>query len=1021
MKDNLLKQMRHIFMLHLLLFISTAGAWAQGNAVTGRVTDEKGAGLPGVTVVVKGTTVGTSTDGDGNFSLNVPNGNGTLVVSFIGYSPQEVPIDNRATVNITLAPDAKALSEVVVVGYGTQRKRDITSAVSNIDVKNVGDIPAPNVTRLIQGQAPGVVVKQTNGTPGREMEVRIRGIGSLGAGSAPLYVIDGFPVGTSVGQNLNPNDIESITVLKDAASTAIYGARGSNGVVLITTKSAKEGVVQLSVTADYGIQNIPNSRKTEMLNGVEFAQFKKDIFMDKIRYFENREPDIEEVPLDFRYPEQTQYSTNWFEEILNQNAPVQNYNVTLSEGKGPVQSVLSVGYFGQEGALISTDYDRFSVRANLGGQINRHISMGWNLNGTYSKQRVAHVDGRSALVGGSLIMDPREPVYNEDGTYNSYIGGHDGVFGFPNPVQSLNEINRNRGIGDLLSNGFLEVSFLKHFTFRSSVNARLIFNSYKEFVPSTIAGVNAPPPRPATGYEDFFQTVNVAADQLLTYAPELGDDHQLDVLVGYTAQEETTKGLSGSGNTYPDDLVPFLNAANIRTAGSTEFGWSLLAYLSRINYSFKDKYLLSASFNREGSSRFGVKNKWGNFPAASIGWRLSEEPFIPEYSWLTDLKIRGSWGMTGNNNIGNYSSLSFMSTNNYILGNNIANGKVISSFANTALGWEKSNQLDIGLDLAILNNSLVFTVEYYKKITNDMLLPIQLPAISGFTTSLANIGKVENKGFEFALDYNTQISAVNFRSNFNISFNRNKVLEIRGENDEIWTGSMYGGYNVSKVGRPIGMIYGYRMLGIFNNHEEIKAYPSHPGNIPGTYRYFDANGDGAISYDQKDMIEIGNPHPDFTWGWTLAADFKNFDFNVLFLGAQGYDLFRQIESSTMNMDGVFNVLTESKERWRSEQNPGAGKQGTTNTWMFARENNSRYVYDASHVWVKNVTFGYTFPKSLAFINSARLYLSADNLFLLTDYPGNNPDVNMRGGISLGIDDETYPVPRTLSIGTKLTF
>lgn len=1017
----LFSQWKRYGALVIIFFCLHLSSFAQSQqAISGTVVDADAKPLPGVSVLVEGTNLGTQTDGDGKYAIQASKG-AVLIFSIIGYNQAKMVVADQQVIDVSMESSTQGLKEVVVVGYGTQRKRDITTAVSVIDAKKLEDIPASNMTRLLQGQAAGVSVKQTTGAPGQEFEVTVRGLSSLGAGSAPLYVIDGFPVGTSVGQNLNPNDIGTITILKDAASTAIYGARGSNGVVLITTKTATEGALNLTFSANYGIQNIPGSRKTKVLNGVEFAQFKKDAFIDKIRYFENREPAIEEIPLDYRFPEQTKVSTNWFDAILNQNAPFQNYDITLTNGKGPIQSMVSIGYIGQEGALIKTNYEGYSFRSNVTGKINEFITLGFNLNGTYSKQRVASTNGRDAIVGSSLIMDPRDPIYNDDGTYDNYIGGHDGVFGFPNPVQTLTEINKHREIGDILANGYLEFSFLKDFKFKSSVNVQLKNNAYKEYIPSNIAGQNAPPPRPATEYDESFRTRNLSADQLLTYSPTIGDSHSLDVLVGYTAQNELVKGLSGSGNDFPDDFVPYLDAAIIKTAGSTEYGWSTLATFGRVNYAFKDKYLFSGTFRREGSSRFGANNKWGNFPAASLGWRISEESFMPKVSWLNDLKLRASYGVTGNNNIGNYSSLSFMNINNYIIGNNLVSGKVISSFANANLGWEKSNQLDFGLDIAAFKNRLVFTFEYYRKITNDMLLPIQLPSISGFTTSLSNIGKVENKGLELAVDYNTKVNEFNLRTNFNISFNRNKVLAINGVNDEIWSGDMYGDYNVSKPGRPIGMIYGFKNIGVFNNQAEIDASPTQEGAIPGVYKYLDADGNGEVSYDTKDMVEIGNPNPEFSWAWTLGGDYKKFDLSVLFLGVQGYDLFHQIEKSTMNLDGVFNVLTDSKNRWRSEQNPGNGRITGTNTWKWQRESNSIYVYDASHMWVKNITLGYTLPKLNAALGNLRIFLSADNLFLITKYPGNNPDINMIGGTRPGMDDEAYPVARTFSAGAKLTF
>ena len=999
--------------------------------VSGKVTDEKGAGLPGVSVIVKGSTQGTTTDGEGDFRISAPNTASILVFSFVGYQRQEVVIGNQSTISITLAPDDQTLSEVVVVGYGSQRRQDITSAVSVINMRDIGEQPANNPNQILQGRAPGVVVKQKSGAPGGVFEVRIRGIGSLGAGSNPLYVIDGFVVGTSVGQNLNPNDIESVTVLKDAASTAIYGARGSNGVVLITTKSAKDGKVNIGLSLDYGIQNVPRSRRVTMLTGPEFAQFKKDVFMDQIRILQKREPALEEVPIGYRFPEQTKYSTDWFNLIMHDNAPYSDMNLTVSSGAGPIKSLLSVGYYKEEGIIKKTNYDRISVRSNLGGQVNKFMNIGLNINGTYTRQNLANTDGRSNLVGGSLLMDPRATPYNPDGSLVPYINGTDGVFGFPNPLYVLENVSRKRNIADLLTNGFIELSFLRDFKFRTSANVKLTNNTYNDYIPSTIglpvaAGTAGAPPRIATATSNTEELTNYSLDQLLTYRPQLSANHSFDALVGYTAQQERVRGITGTGNTFPDDLVPFLGAASIRSANSYEFGWSLLAFLGRVNYSYKDKYLFSASYRREGSSRFGIKNKWGDFPAASIGWRVTEEAFMPKTAWLNDLKLRASWGVTGNNEIGNYPSLAFVGANNYILGNSFAAGKVVSAFANSELRWEKSNQLDIGMDLALFNNKLILNVEYYKKITNDMLLPVSIPAVSGFTTSLANIGKVVNQGFELGTEFRTNIGPVNFRSNANITFNRNKILAIKGANDMLYYGSFYGGYNVQKVGRPIGMIYGYRKLGIFNTQAEIDASPKQDGVIPGGMKFADTNGDGVVSYDTQDMVEIGNPNPAFTWAWTFAADYKKFDLNIMFLGAQDFDIYRNIEASTMNMDGVFNVLDKAKDRWRSPENPGSNpgaknSQGGTSYFKWSRESSERYVYDGSYVWLKTITIGYNLPKFKSILSNARIFVTGNNLLLFTKYPGNNPDAGVRGTTEPNNDDESYPIPRTMAAGLKLNF
>ena len=994
---------------------------AQSSIVSGLVKDENGAAMQGVNIVRKGSSKGVSSDAAGKFSIAIPGSSSTLVISYVGYVTQDLPVNAGSNIEISLKRDVNALNDVVVIGYGSQRKKDVTGSVASIDLSATKDVPVANPTRLLVGQAPGVSVRQATGRPGGEFEINVRGLGSLGAGSQPLYVIDGFPVGNQLGQNINPNDIENITILKDAVSTAIYGSRGSNGVVLITTKNARSGQPSLNVTASYGIQNIPSSRKVKMLNGQEFAQFKKDIFMDKIRYFEQREPSIDEVPLDFRYPEQTKISTNWYDAILHNNAPFQNYNVTLSQGNGNFHSLLSAGYVRQEGILTNTKFDNLSVRANIDGKVNNFISMGLKVNGSYATNNFANAtEGRDNIVGSALIMDPRDPIYNEDGSYKSYIGGHDGIFGFPNPVQSLKEIKTRQETGQLLSNGFVEISFLRNFKFKTSASALLNYVSYKQFVPSTVAGENAPPPRDASETDQALNTRNYSTDQLLTYNNNFGL-HRINVLVGYTAQEETTKSLNGNGSQFPSDLTPFLNSAALKSAGSSEYGWSMNAVFGRINYAFGDRYLLSGTFRREGSSRFGEKNKYGNFPAFSAGWRVLNEKFMPHISWLTDLKLRGSWGITGNNNIGNYSSLAFMSDNNYILGNNLVRGQIVTSLANPSLGWEKSKQLDLGLDIAAFGDKLSFTAEYYNKITSDMLLPIQVPSISGFTTYLSNVGKVQNKGFEFSVRYKTKVNKVGLWTNANISINRNKVLEIRGNNDQILNGDFYGGYNISRVGRPIGMLYGFKMLGIFQNQAEIDKSPKQDGAIPGVYKYLDADGDGIISYDTKDMVEIGNPWPKFIYGLTIGGDYKNFDWSILVNGAYGYDIYRVIEASTMNMDGVFNVLEASKQRWRSEQNPGSGKYATTNTWKWERESNSRYVYSGSHMWIKNISVGYTLSKSKLPFKSLRVFASADNFLLFTHYPGSNPDVNNRGGINPGLDDESYPLTRTFTFGANFNF
>lgn len=996
----------------------------QGQKISGKVTDVSGAPLPGVSVVIKGTTTGVITDNNGTYSFSSIPENATLQFSFVGTKMQEVLVKGKTNLDVVMQEETIGLDEVVAIGYGTKRKRDITSAVSVVNINSIPEMPISNASRLLQGQAPGVVVRQRSGTPGEQMNVTIRGVGSLGAGSDPLYVIDGFAVGTSIGQNLNPSDIESITILKDAASTAIYGARGSNGVVLVTTKNAKDGELSITATANFGIQNLPASRRIKMMNGKEFATFLQESWIDKQRYFNKHEPTIDEIPIGIRNPDQTQYSTDWLNEILHQNAGFQDYNVTLASGKGKLKSLVSAGFLNQEGAVKETGFKRYNVRANLTGDFNKYISVGLNAVGSFTSEDYANSTGRDAIIGKALYADPRSPVYNADGTFNAYVGGKDGVFGAANPLMELVQYKRVKEVTNLTSNGFVQISFLPNFKFKSSFNASIDNWRRNEFRPSTLAGggFNSPPPQNATLAEYYDQIINLAADQLLTYNTTIGN-HKIEGQIGYSAQSARSRNISGSGNKFPNDVIQFLQQAETKTVTSSQSEWSMLAYFARLNYDYKDKYMLTATFRREGSSRFGKNNLWGDFPSVSVGWRLSQESFMSDISWLNDLKLRGSYGVTGNNSIGEYNNAASLAAAGYIFNDTFAPGVVLNSFVNNNIGWEQSDQVDIGLDLSAFDNKLTFTAEYYKKITNDMLLSVSVPVITGFTSTLTNVGKVQNTGFEFAAGYKTNITRdLKFNSNFNISFNRNKVLEIDGNNKELWSGSFYGVQNRSVIGRPIGMITGFKVLGIFQTDAEVASSPTQDGAIPGVYKYFDGDGDGKISYDTKDMVEIGNPYPAFEWGLTVGANYKRFDINMLFMGAEHYDIMRDIEKTVMNMDGVFNILQSGVNRFRSAAQPGDGRGATSNTWKWERESNSRYVYDASHMWIKTLTIGYTLPAESKMLKSSRFYFNVDNLLLVTNYPGTNPEINTSGdNRQPGRDDEAYPVPRTYSIGAIIKF
>jgi TonB-linked SusC/RagA family outer membrane protein len=982
--------------------------------------------IPGVNVILKGSSIGTATDFDGNYSIEVPSSQSILVFSYIGFKTKEVPINGATNIDVTLELDVSSLDEVVLVGYGTKRKKDIISAVSVIDLEEVKDVPAASVERMLLGQAAGVNVLSNSGRPGQDLDISIRGMGSLGAGNDPLYVVDGFPLESSAG--LNPSEIESISILKDAASTAIYGARGSNGVVLITTKQGKEGKVRVTLDVNTGFQNVPDNRRYDMMNAVEFGEFQKSSWIDKYIAANGSEPAESEIPEGIRNPENNTISTDWMDEILANTPLFKKYDLSIAAGNEKTKSLVTFGYIDQDGVVIKTNFERFNVRAKVDTKISDKITVGLNVSASKTNERLIGEDSRHQPVGLALWVDPREPVYEEDGSFNFYMGDKDTpgdlIFNSANPVQILHEqkttLNTNRSI----ANGYAEFKFLRDFTFKSTLNATLVNTRYNQFTPSTLSGFswNQPAPNDARLNESYSETFNWSADQLLSYTKLFKEVHNLNFLLGYSSQEATVRSIDGNGVKFPDDEIRFLQQAESLTSGSAESSWSLLAYFARLNYDYKNKYLVSATYRREGSSRFGSNTKWGNFPAVSLGWRVSDESPLQDVSWLNDLKLRASFGVTGNNDIGNYTSLSTLGTANYIIGGSFAPGKILSSLSNANLGWEESKQFDYGIDLTMFQNRLSFVAEYYKRTTEDMLLAVNIPVITGFETTFTNIGKVENSGVEFGVNYKTEITDnLKFRSNFNISFNKNKVLAIDGDNDEIRSDSFYGATSVSKVGRPIGMFWGYNNLGTFSSQAEIDASPTQDGAVLGSFIYEDTNGDGVVSYDTKDWVEIGNPHPEFTWAFNMGLDYKAFDFNIVFTGAQNYDVFSQIESTTMNMDGVFNVEKRAANRFRYTTRDPNATIPTSNFWKWERESNTFYIHDASHVWLRNVSLGYTIPvEKIAFIDDIRVFVNGDNLYLFTDYVG-NPQVNARGGITPGIDDAPYPLPSTISLGATFKF
>ncbi len=1013
---------------------------ALSQTVTGVVTDaESDETLPGVNITVEGTNTGISSDSEGTFSLTVSSLSDTLIFSFVGYQTQEVPIDGRSEINVEMQSEAIVSEELVVVGYGEQQSEDVTGSVGSVSISEIEDQPTTGPDQMLTGQISGVQVSQPAGIPGGGPQIEIRGTGTIGAGGQPLYVVDGFPLSNSGSVISNPlsdiptDDIESINVLKDASATAIYGSRGSNGVVLIETKRGTAGELQFELNGYTGVQQIPQIGRPNVMNAREFAQFQKERISDQIRTQEGREPTQDDIPEDYRNPEQYGEGTNWFNEIT-QVAPMRNIDFSASGGSENIRARISAGYLSQEGVVKSTGFERISLRANIDANLTEKLTVNLNMAPTYTKRELGAVggEGRYDFIGNALVASPIPPVYNEDGSYNSMISTA-GTFQYPNPVMALDLVNNNsRGLKGLL-NGSAQYEILNNLNFESSINVEVSSNRSRYFNPSTVGGENLSPPVPTTGSYGESNSINWANENILTYENEVIEGHTINALAGFSVQKDTYSYANFNGDEFPDDDIQTLNAASDITGGTGEVEWSLVSYLARINYDFQNKYLVTGTIRRDGSSRFGSENRWGVFPSGALGWRISEEPFMNDLDWMSELKLRGSFGITGNFNIGNYTHLSQVNTNNYVFGGSRAPGKSLNSLGNINLGWERSKEINFGIDLGLWEDRITVTAEAYKRNTEDLLLNLEIPQSSGFSNVTENRGDLENKGLEFAISSRNINSAnLNWTTNFNISFNCNKVLELGQGDDPILAGSSEGNpTHITQIGQPVGMYYGWVVEGIYQSQSEIENSPSFPGAIPGNMKVRDVNGDGEI-VPVEDFGVIGSPHPDFEWGMTNSVSFGNFSLNVLVTGSYGGEILKGSNEFLHNIDGVFNVTRDIKDRWRSPDQPGNGNVPTTSGSargrVMYRGVNSHSVIDNSHLWIKNVSLNYNLANTLLSesLRDASVYVNIQNALLLSGYNG-NPDAEtynsgtFGGPLAPGVDYSTYPVPRIMTLGFKFGF
>ena len=1034
MKNKILPILsRARYWLFLLFFILlTKIVNAQEIKVQGKVSSaDDGSSLPGVSVFVKETKKGVSTDPDGNFSLSANKGD-VLVFTFIGYKSKEVVV-NEAQLNVALMATSGSLSEVVVVGYGSQKKKDLTGAIAIISSDQIKDLPVTSVDQKLVGQVAGVQISTTTGTPGGGTTIKIRGSGSIGAGDNPLFVVDGYPISNSSGNTynplnvINPDDIESITILKDASSTAIYGSRGSNGVVVITTKKGKSGQPVVTVNSYVGIQNVPQTGRPKILNGEQYAQFRQDIITDDFA-FRGVPITTSDIPVEFRNPSQYGKGTNWYNEVLrtaNQN----NLDVGISGGTDNTHYNFSIGRIEQEGTIKYTDFSRYAIRANIETNISKKLKVGINLTPTNSVQNRNNFDsGGRDILTRTLWLSPIVPLYDASGNRTSFISSP-GSIGAPNPLNSLEfagtKSNYFRGLG----NAFAEYEIVSGLKARYSYNVDYGSENTFNFNPSTVGGESNPAPVVPNSNTFKNTTFNWLSELLVSYDKTFGKDHHISAVAGYTAQKERSNSISLFADNYPDDLVKTINAASVISSyGQDIQKWSLISYLARVNYSFRDKYLLTATVRTDGSSRFGRNKQYGTFPSAAIGWRLSQENYFKNLTWLSDLKLRSSYGKAGNFNIGNYTYTSNIGTANYSFNGTLANGRVSTSLNNPNLTWENSNEFDAGIDLGLFKNRIYLTVDYYNRLTKGMLYNSEIPQSSGYSNAIINSGKISNKGLEVGLVTHNLEGEFTWNTNFNISFNKNKVLALNANNDPIYSGlSGEGSYtHKTEVGQPIGQFFGYVLEGIYKDQNDLNNSPKHVTSVVGSIKYKDVDGNGIIE-PVKDFAVIGHAQPDFTYGFTNSFSYKKYDLNVIFVGSQGGQELKTANQYLLNIDGVFNVDQKVLNRWRSASDPGDGVTPTTNgSRVIYRDVNSSWVENASFLRLQNVTLGYNFSTGLLattkVVKGARLYISGQNLVTFTKYNG-NPESNTAnaGALTPGEDFTNYPLARTLILGLNLTF
>jgi TonB-dependent starch-binding outer membrane protein SusC len=899
------------------------------------------------------------------------------------------------------------IDEVVAIGYGTQRKRNITGAVSTVTAGEVNKIPVAGIDQALQGQVAGVMITQNYGAPGAGMQVRIRGIGTIGD-SDPLYVIDGVPTKESIN-SLNTNDIESISILKDASAAAIYGARAANGVVLITTKKGTLGVTRVNFDAQYGVQQISN--KLDLLDASEYAKISDEALVNdgKPAVWNNSGLGA---------------GTDW-QDVIFRNAAFHKYDLSVSSGNNKTRYLLGVGYFQQDGIVKFSDLTRYNIRYNLDSKISDKFTVGANINLSSISQNLIDTE-INGVVRAAIFQPPTIPVYKADGSYAG-PGANEGDA--QNPLGMADRSDKSSKNNQLFGNLFAEYSLLPSLKFKTTLGLNVYSRQTKDFEPTFSEG-NANRFINSMMQEDL-DYFDVLWENTLSYAKEFSGGHQLEALAGNTLQDVKIENLYGyrEGFANNEPYLQYLDggSSNDRSRGNLR-EWSLASFYGRLNYSFADKYLVSSNIRYDGSSRFGRNNRWGLFPSASAGWRISKESFF-KMDFIDDLKLRASWGQLGNQDIGLYAFSSTLSSTFYTLGSGQALnvGYAPDADFNPDVKWETTTQQNYGFDLSALNYRLYVSADYYVKNTTDMLLVLPQPMTSGFgTTGFENLGEVQNKGFEFLATWKNNVGDFRYSLSANLATLKNEVISLGERGEPITSGLFFDMSTRTEEGRSIREFFGYVTDGIFQNQQEITAHVAQPNARPGDVRFKDLNNDKTI--DSKDRTFIGNPYPDFFYGMSASLGYKNFDLSLLFQGQQGNDIYNGTKFWLTNSGYNFNKGKQILARWTGAGTSNDEPRLTTNDPNQNARGSDRYIEDGSYLRLKNLQLGYTLPentlKSVG-ISNGRLFFSGYNLLTFTGYSGYDPEVGAsRGGLgdrTIGFDEVTYPQSKSYIIGLTLTF